>query len=272
MLRRRSVRAFGLIALLATLTAVLGWRSIAQAPAVSAEPAGTAQSQTADPLKTVGSLFRDGADGPHNCTASVIDSPTHDLILTAAHCISGSGVGMQFAPGYDQGATPYGVWTVTAAYVDAAWMDDQDPHYDYAILRVADQNLDQQTVGVQDVVGGAILAPAPPAGTQITDLAYNSGIDDDPITCTVSTYETSGYPSFNCSGFVDGSSGSPWMMYEPGSPDPFVVGVIGGLNQGGCVEYTSYSSPFDEHVFQLLVRAADGAAPDTIPTAGDSGC
>ena len=47
---------------------------------------------------------------------------------------------MLFAPGYDSGATPYGVWTTTQAYVDPSWLSRQDPQHDYAILRVAQQS------------------------------------------------------------------------------------------------------------------------------------
>src|SRR6516162_6297864 len=59
----------------------------------------------------VGALFTTSAGklGRHFCTASVVNSPAGDLVITAAHCVSGTS-NVAFVPGYDRGATPYGVW------------------------------------------------------------------------------------------------------------------------------------------------------------------
>ncbi|HZE49346.1 MAG TPA: trypsin-like peptidase domain-containing protein [Jatrophihabitantaceae bacterium] len=255
---------------LLVLTAVLVLLGLGSTAAIADPPAppGTPTASTFDGTPTVGPLFFAGLSAPHGCTASVLASPTRDLIITAAHCIDGTAAGVQFVPGYDRGATPYGVWTVTSAYVDPAWIATQDPTRDYAILRVSKHG----RTGVQDVTGGSLLGVAPRAGERITDVAYNAGIDDQPITCSPRTYVTTGYPAFNCHGYVGGSSGSPWLTRLPGLPLTVVRGVIGGLHQGGCFEYTSYSSPFDAAVFRLLLRAVVGARPDVVPPAGSDGC
>ena len=65
---------------------------------------------------------------------------------------------------------------------------------------------------------------------------------------------------------VDGTSGAPWIS---GST---VTGVIGGLHGGGCAENLSYSSPFDQHVGELLARAEAGGPGDTPPSAYDDEC
>jgi hypothetical protein len=213
-------------------------------------------------------LFRDGLTNEHGCTASVIASPHHDLLLTAAHCVSGSAAGWSFAPGYDNGATPYGTWTVTHAYVSPQWIADQDPQHDYAILQVARHG----RRAVQDVTGGNVLGLAPWPGMPIRDVAYNAGIDDQPIQCRVRVYYTAGFPSFNCHGYVGGSSGSPWLFQAPFTHRTFVVGVIGGLHQGGCYEYTSYSPAFRGDEYRLLLRAVLGQHPDIVPEAGSDGC
>jgi hypothetical protein len=231
-------------------------------------PPGTPTATSFDGVPSVGPLFYSGLSSPHGCTASVVASPTRDLIVTAAHCIDGTAAGVQFAPGYDSGVTPYGVWTVTAAYADPAWITSQNSTDDYAILRVAKHG----RTAVQDVTGGALLGLAPRQGQRITDIAYNAGIDDQPITCTVPTYRTAGYPAFNCHGYVGGSSGSPWLTTVPGTKLTVVHGVIGGLHQGGCFEYTSYSSPFDASIYRVLGRAVVGARPDVLPPAGSDGC
>jgi hypothetical protein len=258
------------IAASAVLLTLLGiWSA---APALADDPPpppGTPTATSFGGTPLVGPLFRNGLNARHGCTASVLASPTRDLILTAAHCVQGTAAGLQFAPGYDKGATPYGVWTVTRAYVDPAWITTQDPRRDYAILRVA---RGAGGARLQDVTGAELLGVAPRPGERITDVAYNSGIDDQPITCTTTAYLTSGFPSFNCHGYVGGSSGSPWLSTAPGTHVTFVRGVIGGLHQGGCFEYTSYSSPFDAATFRLWARAVVGGPADTVPQAGGDGC
>jgi hypothetical protein len=188
------------------------------------------------------------------------------------HRVYGTAAGWTFAPGYDNGSTPYGVWTVTHAYVDPKWATDQDTQHDYAILQLADVRHGGHQVGVQDVTGGNVLGQAPRTGQQITDVAYNAGIDDQPIHCTTSVYYTDGFPGFNCHGYVGGSSGSPWLVTDPATHVTFVDGLIGGLHQGGCYEYTSYSPAFRPDVYALLLRATLHLHPDTVPAAGSDGC
>lgn len=244
----------------------------AAAPAATDLPTASPTSATA----SVGPLFSAGLAGGHSCTASVVASPSKDLALTAAHCLDGTVAGWLFAPGYNAGSTPYGVWTVVHAYLPAEWLADQDPHYDYAILQLADQTHGGRTVGVEDFAGGNVVGLAPETGQQITDIAYNGGRDDLPITCTTTAHVDGGYPAFDCHGYVSGSSGSPWLASIEGtadsSTDYTVRGVIGGLNQGGCYDYRSYSAPFTSAIYHLLFRATFRIHPDTAPAAGSDGC
>ena len=67
-------------------------------------------------ISQVGALFQ-GAwqSNPHFCSASVVDSPSGDVIATAAHCLSGNGQDLEFVPMYHDGQAPYGAWDVTSA-------------------------------------------------------------------------------------------------------------------------------------------------------------
>ncbi len=268
MTRRTALRVWVVAAAAAVSLGIL-----AAGPAVADPPAppGTPTAQPFDGTPTVGALFRDGLGADHGCSASVVASPRHDLVLTAAHCVSGTAAGWLFVPGYDRGRTPHGVWTVTHAYVDPEWTSGQDPQHDYAVLTVAAQRRGGRTVNVQDVTGAEVAGPAPAAGTALTDVAYNAGIDDQPVRCATHAYWTDGFPSFNCHGYVGGSSGSPWLVAGPGHLT-FVVGVIAGLHQGGCYEYTSYSPAFRAGLYALIARATLGLRPDTVPQAGSDGC
>lgn len=107
------------------------------------------------------------------------------------------------------------------------------PPNDYAFLQIASQVMNKRRVNIQDVTGGAVLGVAPRAGTNVTDIAYPSGIDDSPITCTAKLTRTGGYPTFNCNGYPAGTSGSPFLVEHPGRPN-VVVGLVGGRHQGGC--------------------------------------
>jgi hypothetical protein len=236
--------------------------------AAPAQASPAAQHVTSVP--TVGPLFLPSLLGvgpalrlPHYCTASVIHSPGHDLALTAAHCVIGSGFAIEFAPGYHDGVSPYGVWSVRRVYLDRAWVHGQDPRRDFAILQLARHG----GVGVEDRTGVAPrLGSAPPAGTLVTVDGYVAGIGGRPITCRAPVYYTSGYPSFDCGGFAAGVSGGPWLSGGR------VVGAIGGLHQGGCTPSTSYSAPFGADVAALLARAEAGGPGDVGPIPGSDGC
>ncbi|HJQ42126.1 MAG TPA: trypsin-like peptidase domain-containing protein, partial [Jatrophihabitantaceae bacterium] len=161
-----------------------------------------------DPTATVGALYVPSVLGlgpivglPHECTASVVHSTTHDLLLTAAHCVAGTGVGYEFAPAYALGALPYGTWTVTRVYVNRAWAAHRDPQHDYAFLRVARRSWHGATRAIEDVVGGNALGSAPPPGTSVTVIGYVAGSNDRPLSCTTPTSLEDGFPAFDCDGF-----------------------------------------------------------------------
>jgi hypothetical protein len=235
------------------------------AAALAQQPAGAADTPAAHetaPVPTVGTLFYPSVLGlfatlrlPHFCSASVVHSTGHDLVVTAAHCVYGTGPTIEFAPGYDDGATPYGVWTVRHLYVDPAWKATRDPRHDVAILQLAPRG----GRDVEDVVGANPLGVAQP-GADVTVLGYRLGSGGRPLTCTNELYETDGYPSIDCTGFTDGTSGGPWL--QGGS----VVGVVGGLWQGGCAD-AEYSTPFGGDTFTLLHRAESGTGGDATPVA-----
>jgi V8-like Glu-specific endopeptidase len=231
----------------------------------------TARTVTGTDAGFVGALFPRGTGSPHSCTATVIAAPGHDLVLTAAHCVSGHASGVMFVPGYRDGTGPEGAWTVQAAYADPRWISGQDPMHDYAVLRVAPRTVGGGTQNLQDTVAGARLGPAPGDGQQVRVVAYDEGLDDRPIACSTATYQLQGYPAFDCGGFAVGSSGAPWLTTDDDGT-PVVHGVIGGLHHGGCTPDTSYSSGFGADLQSLLARADQPGAGDNLPHAGSSGC
>ncbi|MFC8447752.1 trypsin-like serine peptidase [Kitasatospora sp. NPDC057223] len=203
----------------------------------------------------VGTLSVGSAQGPRECTASVVHSPGRNLLVTAAHCVVPDPPDpledLVFTPGYRNGASPYGSWPVSAMTVDPRWTEDADPEYDVAFLTVP-------PVGgrrIEDVVGANALAGAGGAGQAVSVTGYpNRG--EEPITCSGRTSALSPTQQrFDCDGFVNGTSGSPWVT---GAGE--VVGVIGGYQEGGDTALTSYSITFDDRVTALYRQAT--AAPE----------
>lgn len=215
-----------------------------------------------DPDPRVGAVFL-GRGDLHACTGSVLHSPEGNLVLTAAHCLS-PGVPATFVPGFARKATPADFWTVEVLYLDPRWVADKDPRADYAVVRVS--RPDGGSVEAQ--VGSALsLGAAPARGSRVSVIAYPAGVGGMPVGCQASTGLTDGgYPELPCAGLADGTSGAPWIS---GSS---VTGVIGGLHGGGCAENRSYSSPFDQHITELLARAEAGGPGDAPPTAFDDEC
>lgn len=234
----------------------------ARTPARSAVPVLGPVARPVLPDPRVGVLFLDSGD-VHTCTASVLDSAAGDLILTAAHCLVG-GVETTFVAGFDDHAGPGEVWQLGPVYLDSRWISDQDPAADYAIARVsrAEGGSVEGRAG-----GGFALGATPAAGTPVTVTGYGMGAGDGPIGCRSAVSPPMlGFPSFECVGMVAGVSGSPWTS---GST---VLGLVGGLDGGGCDDDISYSPPFDDHLRRLLARAQAGGAGDWPPTDFEDDC
>jgi V8-like Glu-specific endopeptidase len=259
---------YAAIALLA-LFFPLGPAGAAAQARATGEPSGTPSAHRFAGTPTVGALFPPGG-ADHICTASVVASTPGDLVITAAHCIAGTGAGYHFAPAYHNGVEPFGSWTVVRAYGAPQWISGQDPADDFAVLVVAPRRHDGHREEIQGATGAARLGSAPTPGERVTVPAYPIGVDDDPITCTAPVYRDGAFVAFNCTPYPGGTSGAPWLrLTARGST---VVGVIGGLHQGGCSVSTSYSAVFGSSVRATLARAASGGAASTFPRAGGDGC
>jgi hypothetical protein len=226
------------------------------------QPGLGAVAAPVDPDRRVGAIFLDGST-QHVCTGSVVHSTTGNLVLTAAHCLAGAGQ-ITFVPGLSGDGAPPDLFTADNVYLDPRWVASKDPHADYAIARV---NGDHGG-SVESHAGLAlILGTAPPPSSHVTVVGYPTGVGGSPIGCQGNTAITDGgFPSLVCQGLVGGTSGAPWVSGTT------VVGLIGGLERGGCAENVSYSAPFDEHIAQLLARAEGGGPGDPVPVDLDDTC
>jgi V8-like Glu-specific endopeptidase len=207
----------------------------------------------------VGALFSTSAGklGQHFCSASVINSPHGDLVITAAHCVSGTSGSVVFVPGYDEGATPYGVWPVTRVYVDKAWSSSANPDDDVAILQVGQSN---STVPIEDVTGAEQLVTGAPALRQMVQVIGYPDSSNQAITCRNWLKEPmADQLEFDCGGYTDGTSGGPFLgQVDQTTGQGNVIGVIGGYEQGGDTPQVSYSAVFGSNVAALYQTAVAG--------------
>jgi len=205
----------------------------------------------------VGALFTmsGGKLGRHFCTASVINSPHGDLVITAAHCVSGTS-GAVFVPGYDHGPSPYGMWRVTRIYADRSWTSSADPDDDVAFLQVGQPG---SIVPIEDVTGAEQLKTGMPARQLVEVIGYPDATGT-PIACRNWTREPMpDQLEFDCGGYTDGTSGGPFLAdVNPQTAQGTVIGVIGGYQQGGLTPQISYSPMFGANVAALYQLAVAG--------------
>ncbi|NMI00715.1 trypsin-like serine peptidase [Pseudonocardia acidicola] len=218
----------------------------------AAPPTSGAPAKPASLDDAAGALFDGTPDklGDHFCSGAVIDSPSGNLVITAAHCVqAGDGspvrTGMQFVPGYHDGIAPYGVWTVTSGVVDPRWADGADPDRDVAFLTV------QRAGGgsVEALTGGYKLVTDPGFVADVHAIGYPD-TSDAPVIRTGTTSRWSPTQlELDAPGLYDGTSGGPWVR----NGDE-VVGVTGGYEQGGLTPDVSYAAYLDGDVRALLQR------------------
>ncbi len=193
----------------------------------------------------------------HFCTASVVDSPAGDLLVTAAHCVRGySGTrpaDLVFVPSFDNGTAPYGVWTITRIFVDSAWASDADPGHDVAFLVVSQRG---SSTSIQDITGGERLGIGEPSTGVVRVIGYPD-IRDQPISCQNRTSAfSSDQMQFDCANYTVGTSGSPFLIdVSAATGEGVVIGVLGGYQLGGDSPDVSYAATFGQNVQALYQRA-----------------
>jgi V8-like Glu-specific endopeptidase len=226
-----------------------------QVPAPNLSP----QARPAVPGIRVGALFLRQGSTDHFCTASVVRSPGRNLLVTAAHCIhSGKGGSyshdLVFIPDYKNGQSPFGIWTVRQLLVAPQWADASDPDYDVGFVVL--NSLDGRNI--EDILGANRLGLDTSYQYLVRVTGYPDS-DSDPITClNVTSEESPSQLRFDCGGYTDGTSGSPWMTdFDPVTRTGTIVGVLGGYEEGGdspAVSYSAVIGPAIRALYRQAVR------------------
>jgi hypothetical protein len=191
-------------------------------------------------------VFRSSPTTHDRCTASIVSSTNHSVVLTAGHCVGVGGTyfsDFAFAPGYfgplcsepqtgqssanafNCGAHPYGVWTSFAVMADPHWLKQGAHAVDFGFLDMRSQS--GVTIGAK--VGGGLVVTWKPGNDQTWDIFGQAG--DALRSCTAqSTHFTAGdsvkYPelpdvmsvnSEACEAVLaGGASGGPWLNASNG--------------------------------------------------------
>ncbi|MGV9245418.1 trypsin-like serine peptidase [Streptomyces sp. NPDC003710] len=241
--------------------------------AASAGPSVAADMPTAEHilgLKSVGTIFTYSADPTteqmhaHKCSASVVESPGHNLILTAGHCSGGKAVFVpMYAAEYTLDKQTLGFYRISDWFVDNRYVHNTKKpisDLDFAFGRLEPSKSGKQA---QDVVGANKLLRTPGYLNKVTMLGYPSSHDpeDHPVRCPTQTEALPGFYQIQakCRGMWGGVSGGPWFSrvdWAKGTGE--IVGNVGGYNGGGNdanVDWLTYSPMHGDWFFRLYDEA-----------------
>ncbi|WP_107447974.1 serine protease [Streptomyces sp. P3] len=239
-------------------------------------------------LAMIGRMYMRRGSGSYFCTASVIKSPHHNIVLTAGHCLDAKtrSSSMAFVPQWTAAnPRPHGIFPVRtdSANRSRIWIDQR--YYDRGHIKgapwdVAFVQVDARDDGqqVQDVVGGNTLATRRGYAFARVRLVGYPGADRQPLTCTNSTtrftptdHTPGSYLRIACNDYRPGTSGSPFLAnFNTRTGTGEVVGSIGGWKTGGPTADVSYSPNFGpdvQHLYDAAVAGSPPARPRTLPGA-----
>jgi hypothetical protein len=232
---------------------------------------GAAASRDFDGYPTVGKLFFDVFHvGPANCTATVINdsnnNPKRSLVLTAAHCIETAHVctlihfgDYMFAPKWHDNTFPFGEWFPQSIHVDRRWVHQnaagcwsENPQYDYAVIVMKRQPDNTNTLRGVGYYTGVDGWKVPMPWRKEVRIVEIPGSANDPLKVVTESHVIA--PN-DCSflartastpGFSTGASGGPWFYrYNFADQFGYLLGNIGGCDEGGPNANTSYSPVWD---------------------------
>jgi hypothetical protein len=191
------------------------------------------------------------------CTASIVNSPGGDLIITAAHCLGRKLAStLMFAPYYAHKNAPLGEWHVTGQVFPPGWRPYGNINEDFAFLTVHGD--------VQARAGAERLGYSSPVPMWVRVEAYSLAGKLKICSRRPGTIIAAGQQqlSFACPGYSSASSGGPFLTDINGrSGLGIIVGIIGGYQQGGNTPAVSYSSPFGavlHHLYAAMTQAGEG--------------
>jgi V8-like Glu-specific endopeptidase len=194
----------------------------------AAATAGPVRAQT----KPIGKLFLNGGF----CSASVISG--NNDIVTAAHCCWDRSKnnwigGWSFAPAYNNGNAPYGVFTWASATVLNSWINNGDIPSDVCVIKLQNDSAGHPVTYYTGWLGRSWNYP-PSQPMHSFGYPGNIGGGNNLESCAA---QSSAQPAGCGSGVLNmackmtfGSSGGPWIK-DLGKGDHVDATVHGYINQ-----------------------------------------
>ncbi|TQK71377.1 hypothetical protein FBY23_3169 [Nocardioides sp. SLBN-35] len=252
------------------------------APASTSGVQGRTSGRVGEGLRSTGKLFFSDGGTNYVCSASSVNTPEKDLVVTAGHCVNSGGTrvllggcragtyysNFMFVPGYDHNARPYGTWVGTAAIAQGDWVSRCDEvAHDQAMIRVAPQG----GLDLVDVVGGNGLAwnyPVREDGVRVVGWPAEAPYDGQSRQeCTGSTtvLDQTGDAQISCP-LTGGASGGPWFLRMASADTGFIFAVTSRRTTSGPP--LLLATPFDATIEGLLAAARVAGRPAARPVVG----
>lgn len=213
---------------------------------------------------TAGKVFYTYKNEDYACSGATINSNYKNLVMTAGHCLHG-GKGkdwhsnVAFAPAYEYGNTPYGIWNYKESRTLNAWINESDFSRDQGFFSVHPKS----GKNLVDVVGGNGLS----IGTNtirpsVRVFGWPGEYPYDGETAKAcegpsSSGEFSGDAKVVC-GMNKGSSGGPWLSEIVNDDVGFVIAVTSRVSTrpsattGKLYVYATPNSKDVEAMYKLM--------------------
>ena len=167
-------------------------------------------------------FFKDDNDDGYICSGSVIASR---LVATAGHCVHKGNDGengfykdIVFIPAWHEGSSPFGVWSATWVATTPAWTTgngDVPNEADFAVLEVADQEINGEVVKLGDLVGIYAFKTNALMKNHLKIIGYPGSFDNGNIMHQVDTGDGAAAQNNTVlygSDMTGGSSGGGWIQ------------------------------------------------------------
>lgn len=166
----------------------------------------------------IGKVFFTVGGADYVCSGNSVASTNGSTVATAGHCTSSGGdwaTNWVFAPGYDHGETPHGLWAATEIVSTDQWVSSEDINYDVAFAKVQS---DTATGTLAETVGASGIAFNEQRGLDYSAYGYpaqspfdGEGLEQCHGTASDDTLGGTQSQGIDCD-MTGGSSGGPWFI------------------------------------------------------------
>lgn len=166
----------------------------------------------------IGKVFFTVGGNDYVCSGNSVASTNGSTVSTAGHCTSSGGTwatNWVFAPGYDHGETPHGLWAATEIVSTSQWINSEDINYDVAFAKVQSDTAAgtlSETVGASGVAFNEERGLAYSAYGYPADVPFDGeGLEQCHGTTSDDTLGGTQSQGIDCD-MTGGSSGGPWFI------------------------------------------------------------